>query len=145
MNTVFGVSITILSLIAWFGQSLTLVAPTLAAKLGLTESEADVDPAFYADGRGEAFWDAITLWVMPAAGILMLSNSKWWPLFGLVGGAMYVYFAGRGIATRVLMNRRGIRVGKTYTLIVNCIFLVIWGLSGMAMIVAAFPDYRAHL
>jgi len=144
MNAVFGVSVTVLSLIAWVGQSLTLLAPTLAAKLGLTEPEADVDPAFYADGRGEALWDAITLWVMPAAGILMVLNSKWWPLFGLVGGAVYVYFAGRGIATRVLMNRRGIRVGKTCTLTVNCIFLMLWGLSGMAMIGAAFLAYRAH-
>ncbi len=137
MNTVFGVGVAALSLVAWLGQILSLVAPALAAKLGLTEPEADVDPVFYADGRGEALWDAVTLWVMPAAGILMLLNSRWWPLFGLIGGAIFVYFGGRGIAARVLMHRRGLRVGKAHALIVNCLFLLIWGLSGLAMLVRA--------
>jgi hypothetical protein len=143
MNAVFGVVVTVLSLIAWLGQILCLVAPALAGRLGLTEPEADVDPAFYTDGRGEALWDAITLWVLPVAGILMVFSSEWWPLFGLVGGAIYAYFGGRGVVARVLMNRRGIRVGKPNTLLVNCIFLVIWGFTGVAMIVGAVLASRA--
>ena len=74
---------------------------------------------------------------MPAAGILMVLESRWWPLFGLVGDAMFTYLGCRGIAARVSMNRRGIRVEKAHTLIGNGIFLVMWGLSSAAMMAGA--------
>ena len=112
MDIIWGSILTPLSLWGWLGQTATVLFPKLAAKLKLTEPEADVDPAFYADVRGEALWDMRILWTLPVAGILLLLGNSLWAYFGLVGGGMYLYFAGRGIIVRLAMQRRGIRIGN---------------------------------
>ncbi len=138
MNIVWGVVLIIFTLIVcWLGQIITTIAPTLARRLGITESEADVDPAFFADGRGEAIWDALILWTLPVAGVLLIFKNPWWAYFGLVGGGMYLYFAGRGIAQRLVMQRRGIRIGKPSLLKVYYVVLVLWGLIALVTIVMA--------
>lgn len=76
----------------------------MAARLGLLEPESDVDPTFYADVRGEAIWDTMILWTLPVSGVLLILNISLWACFGLVGGGMYLYFAGRGILTRLAMQ-----------------------------------------
>ena len=42
---------------------------------------------------------------------------------------MYLYFAGRGIIVRRVMQQRGIRIGTPETLKVANIFLALWGLA----------------
>ena len=103
----------------------------------------NVDPAFFADIRGEAIWDTLTLWTLPAAGVLLLLNHYWWPYFGLIGGGMYVYFAGRGIFVRLTMQRRGIRIGKPETLKVVYTFLFIWGLIALISIFIAIAELHS--
>ena len=142
MNIIWGTFLTIISLIGWLGQVITALSPTAATKLGVTEPEADVDPTFYADVRGESFWDMATLWILPVAGLLLLMNNPLWIYFGLVGGGIYLYFAGRGIAVRWVMQCRGIRIGKPETLKVVYVFLTLWGLTAVVtiiMAVAALP------
>ena len=137
MNIIWGIVVTIISLIGWLGQIIALFSPKLAVKFGVTEPETDVDPTFYADVRGEALWDTMTLWTLPAAGILLILDSQWWVYFGLVGGAMYLYFAGRGIVTRLAMQRRSISIGKPGTLKIVYLFLTIWGIIGILTIIMA--------
>ena len=142
MNIIWGAILVIISLIGWLGQIITALSPTVATRLGVTESEADVDPTFYTDVRGESFWDTATLWTLPVAGILLIFNSPWWAYFGLVGGGMCLYFAGRGIVVRLVMQRREIRIGKPETLKVVYVFLALWGLIAVVtiiMAVAALP------
>jgi len=43
MNILWGVILTILSSIGYFGQVISTFWPETAAKLGLTEAEGDVD------------------------------------------------------------------------------------------------------
>ena len=88
MNLFWGAILTTFSLIAWLGQTISVLFPKTAAKLELTELEADVDHAFYADMRGEAVWDMLVLWSLPLAGILLLFDKTLWAYFGLVGGGM---------------------------------------------------------
>ncbi|MDX2344595.1 MAG: hypothetical protein QNL12_13115, partial [Acidimicrobiia bacterium] len=57
--------------------------------------------------------------------------------FGLVGGGMYVYFAGRGIFTRMALERRGFRVGTPQNLKIGYLMLLIWGAMGLITIAAA--------
>jgi hypothetical protein len=143
MNIIWGVILTIISSIGYFGQAISAFWPGTATKLGLTEPEADVDPTFYADVRGEAFWDTAILWTLPVAGVLLALNSPVWAYFGLVGGGMYLYFAGRGIVVRRLMGRRGIRIGTPETLKVAYVFLTLWGLAAVitiVMAIAALPS-----
>jgi len=137
MNIVWGIIVIIISLIGWLGQTIAALSSTTAAKLGVAEPEADVDPTFHADGVGEAFWDMVTLWILPVAGILLIMNNPLWVYFGLVGGGMYLYFAGRGIVVRWVMQRRGIRIGKPETLKVAYVFLTLWGLTAIVTIIMA--------
>jgi len=142
MNLIWGAILTIFSLLCWVGQSISAFSPKVAASLGLTEPESDVDPTFCADIRGEAIWDTIILWTLPVAGILLMSNNILWVYFGLVGGGMYLYFAGRGITVRMSMQRHGIRIGMPGTLKVVYVFLSLWGLIAVVtviMAVAALP------
>lgn len=142
MNIIWGIILFIISSIGYFGQAITAFSPRTATKLGLTEPESDVDPAFYADVRGEAFWDTAILWTLPVAGVLLVLNRPVWVYFGLVGGGMYLYFAGRGIVVRRVMQRRGIRIGIPETLKVIYIFLALWGLAAvitMVMAISALP------
>ena len=127
------------------GQTISAFSPKVAANLGLTEPESDVDPTFYADVRGEAIWDTIILWTLPVAGILLMFNNSLWIYFGLAGGGMYLYFAGRGIAVRLSMQKRGIRIGKPGTLKVAYVFLSLWGLIALVTVIMAvtalpFPE-----
>jgi len=137
MNILWGLILTILSSIGYFGQVITAFWPDTAARLGLTEPESEVDPAIFADVRGEAIWDTVILWTLPVAGVLLILNSSLWPYFGLVGGGMYLYFAGRGIVVRKEMQRRGIRIGTDETLKVAYGFLALWGLAAVITIVLA--------
>lgn len=142
MNLVWAIIVLIFSLIGWLGQVVSAFWPRTAVKLGLIEPEADVDPTFYADVRGEAYWDTLLLWTLPVAGLLLLLDNPSWAYFGLVGGGMYLYFAGRGILVRLVMQRRGVRIGKPETLRTVYVFLALWGLIAtvtIVMAVAALP------
>jgi hypothetical protein len=137
MRLVWGAILTVFSLLGWLGQVVTVLSPKAATALGLIERESDVDPTFYADVRGEAVWDTIILWALPVAGILLLLNVSLWAYFGLTGGGMYLYFAGRGILTRQAMQRRGIRIGEPRTLKIFFVFLGLCGLIAVVTIIMA--------
>ena len=76
------------------------------------------------------------MWTLVAAGVLLVVDHAAWPYFGLVGGGMYLYFAGRGIVTRRVMQRRGLRIGEPGNVRINYLFLVIWGLVAAVTVVA---------
>ncbi len=137
MTIAWGVVVTILSLIAWVGQLVSWFAPERAVGLGLTEAESEVEPVFWLDTRAEALWDLLILWTMPVAGVLLIADHRWWPYFGLVGGGSYLYFAGRGIAVRRLMRRRGVRIGAPSSVMVGLMALAVWAVMAVITIVAA--------
>jgi hypothetical protein len=55
----------------------------------------------------------------------------------MVGGSMYLYFAGRAILTRVELKRRGVRIGKPELLKMYFVFAALWGLIGLATVIKA--------
>jgi hypothetical protein len=137
LEIVWGIVVVVLSLLAWGGQTIAWLAPATAVKLQLMEAEADVEPAYWADIRGEARWDSLTLWTLAVAGFLLILDNPGWAYFGLVGGGMYVYFAGRGILTRLELRRRGLRIGSPSSVKLGLAMLVIWGVMGLITIIAA--------
>ncbi len=137
MNIIWGIVVVALALLAWVGQTVSLLAPSAAVRWNLMEAEDDVEPTFWADIRAEAFWDALTLWVMVVAGVLLIADGAAWPYFGLVGGGMYLYFGGRGISARVAMSRRGLRIGSPESVRTGILFLAIWAVVALITIVAA--------
>lgn len=137
MNVIWGIVVVALSLLAWAGQTLAWFAPSTATRWQVMEAEDDVEPLFWADIRAEALWDAMTLWVMAAAGLLLIADAAAWPYFGLVGGGMYLYFGGRGISARVTMTGRGFRIGAPQSVRTGIIFLAVWTAMALITIVAA--------
>ncbi len=137
MEFAWGIVLIIAGLICWLGQVITTLSPKHAVRLGLVEPESDVEPVFAADSRGEAIWDSLITWTLPVAGILLTLENPYWPYFGLVGGGMYLYFSGRGIAVRVLMRRRGLRIGAQGDIKTVYIFLASWGIIAIVTIFMA--------
>lgn len=137
MNVVWGVVLIVVGMLAWAGQAYSWLSPLSAARLGLTETEEAVEPAFWADVRGEAAWDTLTLWTLVVAGVLLIADVGVWAPFGLVGGGMYAYFGGRGIFTRLTMRRRGLRIGAPGSVTSALVFLGVWLVVGVITIVAA--------
>jgi hypothetical protein len=140
MTTAFALLILLLSLLAWIGQLISAVAPRLAERLTLTEPPADVDPTYYQDVRAECAWDAVSLWPLTLAAVLLLLSNPTWAIFGLLGGGMYIYFAGRGIAQRVTLRRRGIAIGKPSTILQAFVLLALWGAVGIGVVALASHD-----
>ena len=137
MGILWGLVVVALSLLCWGGQVISWFAPATAVRLTLMEAEDSVEPVYFADIRGEALWDTLTLWTMVVAGVLLTLDVSAWAYFGLVGGGMYVYFAGRGIFTRRAMQQRGYRVGVAQNVKLGYLFLAAWGVMGCITIVAA--------
>ena len=137
MNILGGALITVLALLAWGGQTIARLAPEVALRWGLMEAEEDVEPTYWADVRGEAAWDTVSLWTLVVAGVLLTIDQPTWAYFGLVGGGMFLYFAGRGILTRIEMRRRGLRIGSPASVRTGMIALAVWGVTALATIVAA--------
>ncbi len=137
MGVAWGIVVLALSLLCWGGQAVSWFAPSTAVKLTLMEAEDSVDPSYFADIRGEALWDTLTLWTMAASGVLLAAGNPSWAYFGLVGGGMYVYFAGRGIVTRLTMQRHGRRIGTRQNVIVAFALLTVWGVMAVITIIAA--------
>lgn len=138
MNIAWGLVLIVLGLLAWGGQTLSWVAPDLASRLGLTEEAATTEPAFYADVRGEAIWDAFTLWTLPLAGILLLVDSSAWPAWGLIAGSVYIYFGGRGVLARRELAKRKLRAGSASELRAAFVMLPVWAIAGLITVIAAF-------
>ena len=143
MELFWGGVLTILALVCWAGQAFSWLEPALAVRLGIMEAEHTVEPSFFADGRGEAMWDTATLWTMVVAGMLLTIDQSGWAYFGLVGGGMYLYFAGRGIATRVAMQHHGLRIGTARNIKIAFAFLTLWGVIAVITIVAAIDSLRS--
>ncbi len=137
MGILWGTVVLVVGLVAWMGQTVVWFAPATGVRLGLCEAEADVEPTYWADIRGEALWDALTGWLLVAAGVLLIVDNSAWAYFGLVGGGSYFYFAGRGILTRLVMQRRGLRIGAPSSVRVGYAALVVWGLVALVTIIAA--------
>ena len=135
MNLLWGIILVSGTLKCWIGQVIIILAPKMAVKIRIIEAKSDVDSTFFTDMRGQAIWDSISFWTIPVAGVLLIKNNDLWAYFGLIGGGMYLYFVGRGIASRLMMQRYGINIGRS-NLKVN-LFLTLWGSIAIVTIIMA--------
>jgi len=140
VDLIWGIFLTVLTLIGWLGQVIYAISPKLAARLGIGEAESDVDPVFYIDARGEAIWDALIIWTLPVAGILLMLSNPLWIYFALLGGGSYLYFSGRNLITRSMMQRHGIRIGTPNNIRAAYLFCTLWGLAAVITIVMALVE-----
>jgi hypothetical protein len=142
VDIAWGVVIVVLGTLAWAGQALAWLWPSRAARIGLVEAEASVEPAYWADIRGEALWDLLSLWTLAIAGLLLVIGDPAWAYLGLIGGGMYVYFGGRGILTRLALLRGGFRIGEPGSVRLGLLMLGVWGVAGAITLIAAVAELR---
>ena len=140
MRLTLGLVVVVLAGLCWGGQVLSWLAPKTAVRWGFMEPDSEVEPVFAADGAAEARWDAIVLWPMIVAGALFIIDHQAWPYFGLIGAGSYLYFAGRGIATRLTMRARGFRIGTPSNVKIGLIALTVWGAMAVAVMLAAIVE-----
>lgn len=136
MRVLWGLIVVILSLLAWGSQFISWVVPRSRPRFALTNAENASEPSYWIDIQGEAPFDSVTLWTMVVAGALLILDISAWAYFGLVGGGMYVYFAGRAIFTGIAAEREGIPVGALKKHRIGYAMLFAWGLMGLITIAA---------
>jgi len=137
MNLIWGIILVSVTLKCWIGQIIMAFSPKVAVKIRIIENESDVNQTFFSEKRGNAIWDAISLWTLPFTGILLILNNSLWICFALIGGCIYLYFVGREITFQLKMQRNGIHIGITKKLKLKYMILTLWGLMAIITIMMA--------
>jgi hypothetical protein len=129
--------------LVYAGQVISVADRPLAERLGLQEDPDTVDQVYRRDTAGTAVWDVLTMWTLPAAGLLMILAHPWWPYLALVGGAVYVDTGGRQAIKLLGYRREGIRVGTPRAVSVAlgayAVFLVLGAAAIILALIAIDP------
>ena len=137
---IFTIAVLVLAagLVAWLGQALVFFAPATGTRLGLVEPVEEVDPVLRTiESKAEAAMDVALGWTLPAAAVLLLLDHPWWPVLGLVGAGVYLYFGGLIILSRIYLKKQGRLVGSGASEKAAYAFGAVWALSGVVMLVLA--------
>ena len=131
-------------IVCWMGQVLVFVAPNVAMQFGLSEPADSVNPTLWADLQGEALTDALLVWTLGVAGLLLLllpsRHHHLWPYWGLVGSGMYVYFGVRGILQRLFLQAHDISYGSPSYQAFAMAMCASWALTGLVTIGLAVSE-----
>ena len=101
----------ILGGLLYVAQVISSIDFRLAQQLGIQENPEETDSILHTAERYTALWDLVTLGWLPLAGLLMILDSPYWPLVGLVGGAIYLDTSGREAAKIISFRKEGVRLG----------------------------------
>jgi len=97
--------------IGWVGQLISALHFEFAQKLGLQEKDEGTDPLYRSGERHAARWDALVLWPLIAAGVLLALDHDGWPPMALVAAGIYLDAAGREAAKIASLRKGGVQVG----------------------------------
>lgn len=141
MATLIGVVTLVSGLIAWVGQILAWLAPSIAVRLGVLEPEDEVDPTLwiverYAMGPS----DAVLGWMLPLSAALMLVDQGAWPYLALSGAGVFLYFSAVTSLSRIHLKRNGLKVGRPSSERAAYVFGGIWSLCSLSMIGLAIVE-----
>jgi len=129
------IAVLIAGLIAWLGQSLAFLAPSIAVKLGVLEPEDEVDPTLYVvEARAMGLSDMLLGWTLPVSALLMFIGHRIWPYLALIGSGIFIYFSAVIILNRVYLKRRGKKVGRSASERAAYVFSAIWIVCSLVMI-----------
>ncbi len=111
MQKILGLVCVLFGALGWIGQTISAINFPLAQKLGLQEKSEDTDPLYRMAELNASRWDAVVLWSIIAAGILMLIDHTWWPYVSLVASGIYLDTAGREAAKYLSLLEGGVKTG----------------------------------
>ena len=138
MVSTVGVVVLVLGLIAWIGQSLSFLAPSLAVRLGVLEPQGEIDPTLrIIEAKAEGLMDMLLAWTLPAAALLMLLEHPLWPFLALFGGGVFLYFSGLISFTRIFLKAEGRNVGQAASERAAYLFGGLWAASSVVMMLLA--------
>ena len=113
MRLLLGILCILFGAFGWIGQLISSINFKLAQRLNLQEPAKYTDPLFRQLERNAAWWDAIILWPMVIAGILMVLNHPWWPFISLIAGGIYIDTGGRESAKYLGLKTCAVKVGTS--------------------------------
>ena len=138
MTITIGIITIILGLIGWVGQTLAVFNNDLATKLGLSETEEVMDPTMLAFERfSMGIMDFLLMWILPVSAFLMIIENALWPVFALVGGAVYLYIPGCFTITRIVLGKRGLKIGTRSAQVTAYVLAVLWTVDALVMMYLA--------
>ncbi|KPK56393.1 MAG: hypothetical protein AMS21_12760 [Gemmatimonas sp. SG8_38_2] len=141
MSFAIGIAVLFASSIAWLGQSLSFLAPSVALKFGALEPEDDVDPTLYiVEARAMGLSDMLLGWTLPAAALLMIVDHPIWPYLAMIGSGIFIYFSALIMVSRVYLKRAGKKVGRPAAERAAYVFGVIWIACSLIMIALAAAE-----
>lgn len=144
MDTAIGIAVLVVGLVVWVGQSIALLAPTLAVKLGVLEPEDEIDASLRViEAKAEGLTDMLLTWTLPLSGLLLVLRHPLWPYLALVGGGVFLYVAGLITLSRVFLKRDGRKVGRAASERGAYVFGGIWALASLVMIALAVRELSA--
>ena len=146
ITTALGILVIVLGLICWLGQTLVVVAPHIAVRLGVGEPEDEIDRAMYLFERfSQGIMDILLTWILPASALMMLLGQELWPILALIGGGVYLYFPGVFSITRIVLKKDGRKIGSPASEMTAYVFGALWTLSAVYMIVLAIAELGLHV
>ena len=144
MTTIATVSVLVLGLVCWIGQTLVVFAPRIAVRLGVGEPEQELDRSMYLFERySQGIPDILLTWMLPASALMMLLGWDHWPILALVGGGVYLYFPSVFIITRIVLKRDGKKIGKPASVWTAYLLGGLWTISAIYMIALAVDELTA--
>ena len=111
MQNAIGWTILLLGGVLYLAQVISSVSFSLAQRLGIQEDPAESDSVLQTAERFTAYWDLVTLGWLPLCGLLMIMDHHWWPIAGLIGGAIYLDASGREAFKIISLRQEGFRLG----------------------------------
>ena len=79
-------------------------------------------------------------WILPVSGYLMIIGNRWWPVFALVGGAVYLYIPGCFSITRFVLGKRGLKIGTRSAQITAYVLAVLWTVDALVIMCLAVKE-----
>jgi hypothetical protein len=67
----------------------------------------------------------------------MIIENAWWPVFALVGGAVYLYIPGCFTITRIVLGKRGLKIGTRSAQTTAYVLAVLWTVDALVMMYLA--------
>ena len=118
----------------YLAQLVSSVNFELAQRLGIQEEPRETDSLLQTAERHAAYWDLVTLAWLPLAGLLMIFDHAWWPIIGLIGGAIYLDTSGREAAKMLAFRKEGVRTGPEKQHRVFFATYIVMGILGLVAI-----------
>ena len=138
MVTAVGILVLVLGLIAWLGQSLAFLAPSLAVNLGVLEPEDEVDPTLHIiEAKAEGLADMLLAWTLPASALLMILDHPLWPYLAFFGAGVFLYFSALITFSRIFLRGAGRKVGRPVSERATYLFGGLWAVCSVVMMVLA--------